>query len=275
MGAVCLARHEKTGEQVALKVMLPQVALEARAREAFERETENTKALKHRHVVELRHSGCCNGTFFFSLEFCDGGSVDKLMEECGGTLSINEAGPIILQALEGLDYAHHAEIPNVKLKDGTYSRGCGLVHRDIKPDNLFLSGSGSARITKVADYGLAKAFDFAGLSGNTRTGAIVMGSLGFMPRQQVVNFRYAKPEVDVWAIAASLYYMLTGFYPRKFVSGKDPWQTILQTSAVPIRKRLSSIPKKLAEVIDQALIDQPAIHFKTAAELRQALERVL
>jgi serine/threonine-protein kinase len=274
MGAVYLARHDQSGEQVALKVMLPQVAVEDRSREMFLRETENTKALKHRHVVELRDSGCSNGTFFFTLEFCDGGSVDKLMEKSGGSLTVAEAGPIILQALEGLEYAHNAELPSVKLADGSIGRGRGLIHRDLKPQNIFLSGSGSSRIAKVADFGLAKAFDTAGLSGQTRTGTAA-GTPYFMPRQQVINFKFAKPEVDVWAIAASLYFMLTGAVPRDFQRGKDPWQAVLQTDPVPIRKRRASIPQKLAEVIDQALVDKPKIHFKTAAELKGALERVL
>ncbi|MSR64891.1 MAG: FHA domain-containing protein [Verrucomicrobiae bacterium] len=201
MGAAYLARHDKTGERVALKVMLPKVAASPDARETFLRETENTKALKHRHVVQLRDAGCSNGTFFFTMEFCDGGSVDRLMLQRGGKLSVDEACKIMLGALEGLEYAHHAEIPKVKLKDGSYGRGRGLVHRDLKPPNIFLSGAGSARMAKVGDYGLSKAFDSAGLSGRTRTGTVA-GTPVFMPRQQVIDFKYAKPEVDVWAMAA-------------------------------------------------------------------------
>jgi serine/threonine protein kinase len=274
MGAVYLARHERTGEQVALKVMLPRVALEDRAKEEFLRETENTKALKHPHVVELRDSGCSNGTFFFTVEYCDGGSVDRLMLQRGGRLPIAEAGEIMLQALEGLEYAHHAEIPCVKRADGRIVPGRGLVHRDLKPGNLFLCGSGRSRLAKVGDYGLAKAFDQAGLSGHTRTGSMA-GTPSFMPRQQVVNFKYAGPEVDVWAMAASLYGMLTGAVPRDFPRGKDPWQVVLTTRAAPIRQRDPSIPKRLAEVIDRALIDSPEIPFKSAADFKRALEAVL
>ena len=78
-----------------------------------------------------------------------------------------------------------------------------------------------------------------------------------------------------WAAAASLYNMLTGHFPRDFPKGKDPWQTVLQTSAVPIRKRNQHIPKRLAEVIDEALVDDPEIRFKSAAELEQALQGAL
>jgi len=274
MGVVYLARHERSGERVALKVMIPKVAADRMARERFLRETENTKALKHTRVVEFRDSGCSRGTFFFTCEFCDGGSVDKLMLKRGGKLPIDEAVPIILHTLEGLEYAHNAEIPYVKQKDGSYRPGRGLVHRDLSPHNIFLCGSGSSQIAKVGDYGLAKAFDNAGLSGLTRTGT-VMGKPWFMPRQQVMNFRGAKPEVDIWAAAASLYNMLTCQFPKNYPPHQDIWKIVLNGEPVPIRRRDPSIPKRLAEVIDLALVDNPAIHFDSALEFKKALERAL
>ncbi|MSR64892.1 MAG: hypothetical protein EXS18_03825 [Verrucomicrobiae bacterium] len=69
--------------------------------------------------------------------------------------------------------------------------------------------------------------------------------------------------------------MLTAQVPRDFVRGKDVWKTVLDTDAVPIRRRDPGIPKRLAEVIDAALVDKPEIHFKTAAEFKRALERAL
>ena len=274
MGAIFLAHDDRTGEQVALKIMLPQVAADQRAQETFLREIENGKALKHPNVVELRDAGCSQGAFFFTLEFCGGGSVDKLMAARGGRLPIGESAPIILQTLDGLEYAHHAPIPNVRLRDGNYGRGTGVVHRDVSPQNILLTGAGSSRVAKVSDFGLAKAFDMAGLSGQTRTGTAA-GKPLFMPRQQVINFKHAKPEVDVWATAACLYHMLTGRYPRDFNPNKDVWHTVLRTDAVPIRQRDPSIPKRLAKVIDAALRDKPKIGFQTAAELKRQLEGVL
>jgi serine/threonine-protein kinase len=273
MGAVYLAEQEETSRQVALKVMLPHVAVMKKARDGFLREAENTKALDHPHVVRFWDSGCAEGTFFFTLEFCDGGSLDRLMKERGGTLPVEEATKIALQALDGLEYAHGAEIPYVKTSSGGSGRGKGLVHRDLKPQNIFLSGKGSARLVKVGDFGLAKAFDLAGLSGQTATGSMA-GTPYFMPRQQVVNFKYARPEVDVWALAATLYFMLTGSPPRHFAPDQDRWYAVLETSAVPIHQRNPAILRPLAEVIDRALIDKPEIPFKTAAELKRALEGV-
>jgi eukaryotic-like serine/threonine-protein kinase len=273
-GEVYLALNQQNGEMVALKVMLPNIAANQRAIDKFLREMANTKALNHPHVVKLRDYGYSDGTFFFTLEYCEGGSVMDLMQQRGGRLSIQEAVAIILQALDGLEYAHNAEIPYVKRADGTIGKGRGLVHRDIKPSNIFLTKVGNAYSAKVGDYGLAKAFDFAGLSGQTMSGSEVAGTLPFMPRQQLIDFKYAKPEVDVWAMAATLYMMLTGDCPRNFV-GNDPLLIVLQTNAIPIRQRNPSIPKPLAEVIDLALIDNPEIYFKTATEFKQALLNVL
>ncbi|HEY9605211.1 MAG TPA: protein kinase [Allocoleopsis sp.] len=272
-GAVYLARHEQSGEQVALKIMLPKVAVKSKAKEMFRREIENNKALQHPNVVQLLDYGDDNGTFFFTLEYCDGGSVVDLMQQRGGKLSVDEAIPIILQTLDGLEYAHNAEIPCVKRADGTLGKGRGLVHRDLKPHNILLSHKNGSRVAKIADYGLAKAFDLAGLSGQTMSGTSA-GTPTFMPRQQVISFKYAKPEVDIWATAASLYNMLTGTYPRDFTK-KDPFLAVLQTSPVPIRQRDDSIPQALAELIDLALVDNPDIHFKNAAAFKRALESVL
>jgi serine/threonine-protein kinase len=270
MGAVYLARHQSSGELVALKVMLPKVAAEERAKQAFLREVSNTKALKHRNIVEYRESGCSGGTFFFTIEYCAQGSLDKLMERRGGRLPVKEAMAILCDVLDGLEYAHHAKIPNVKLKDGSYAEGHGLTHRDLSPHNILLTEPRGSIVAKVSDFGLSRAFDLAGLSGLARTGSAA-GKPWYMPRQQVVNFKYAGPEVDVWAAAACLYNLLTGATPRDFSAGKDVWQAVLETEPVPIRRRDAGIPKGLAEVIDKALIDRPSILFKTAADLKKAL----
>jgi len=268
-GEVYLARNNSTQELIALKTMLPEVATHPNAINRFLREIENTKALNHKNVVKLKDYSYSDRQFFFTLEYCNGGSIWNLLERCDYRLSINMAVPIIIQALDGLEYAHNAEIPYVKKADGSFGQGKGLVHRDIKPANIFLTNINSSTVVKIADYGLAKAFDFAGLSGQTITGN-KGGTFPFMPRQQMIDFKYVKPEVDVWAMAATLYNMLTGAYPRDFV-GKDPILTVLQSKPIPIRQRNIYIPQSLAEVIDLALIDEPEIYFKTAKDLKYAL----
>jgi serine/threonine protein kinase len=274
MGAVYLAKHTETGRRVALKVMLPLVAAGVRARDMFLREAALTQALRNPHVVRLFGLGRSQGTFFFTLEYCEGGSLADRIAKQGGPLSPEEATPLMIQALEGLEYAHSADLPAVRLADGSLVASRGLVHRDIKPNNIFLSMEEGQLRAKIGDYGLAKAFDLAGLSGMSATG-IKAGTPVFMPRQQVVDFKYSKPEVDVWATAATLYYLLTRKYPRNFEKRKDPWQVVLQNDAIPIRERLPSVPKKLANVIDKALIDRPDIAIKSAEELRHELRRAM
>jgi serine/threonine protein kinase len=261
-GSVWLAHHASSGREVAIKLVLPEVAADQRAVKRALLEIANTRALNHPHVVRLWDVDYANGLFAMILEYCDGGSVSDLIRQHGRALPLDVAMTITLQTLEGLHYAHNISGP-----------GKGLVHRDLKPANLFLSGTGKAQIAKVGDYGLAKAFDNAGLSGGTRTGEAA-GTPAFMPRQQVLAFKDVGPEVDVWAVAASLYYMLTGSTPRDFVHGSDPWLTVLETDPLPIRNRKPWLPASLGEVIDLALRDEPDIHFKTALELKAALLKV-
>lgn len=263
MGSVWLGRKDSTGQLAAIKIMLPQVAADERAVKRFLGEMATTRMLKHPNVVRLGDAGFAHGTFFMVLDYCDGGSVSDLMKKRGGTLPLDEAVEITLQALEGLQYAHNV-----------FGPGRGLVHRDLKPANLFLSGTGSSRVTRVGDYGLAKAFDDAGLSGGTRTGEAA-GTPHYIPRQQVIDFKCAEPEVDVWAMAASLYDMLTGKVPRDFPEERDPWLVVMQEPVVAIRQRKATLPRKLADVIDRGLVEEPEIGFKTAAEFKEALEDAL
>ncbi len=272
MGAVYLARHDESDQDVALKVMLPQVATNELGKQTFLREVENTKVMRHPNVVTMIDNGCADGVFFFTLEYCNGGNAQQLVEKHGGKLEQDLAITITLQTLHGLQYAHGVPL-QARLSDGGFVTATGLVHRDLKPYNVFLHEVDGKMIAKVGDFGLSKAFDTAGLSGQTRSGTAA-GTPVFMPRQQVVNFRHAKPDVDVWAAAACLYYMLTGKFPRDFKPHQDVWQTVISTDAVPIRKRDSSVPRRLAKVIDQALQDKPQIGFQTAADFLEALEKV-
>ena len=92
-----------------------------------------------------------------------------------------------------------------------------------------------------------------------------------MPRQQAANFKYAGPEVDVWAAAASLYKLLTGEYPRDFPPDRDPWQVVMNEKPRPLASILPEAPPNLAEAIDLALVDDPEITHKRAADLKAAL----
>jgi serine/threonine protein kinase len=179
--------------------------------------------------------------------------MDKKRKGLIRKLDLDLATHIILQVLDGLHYCHHAGVV-ATLKDGTPVTVNGVVHRDLKPGNVLLSDDpSSGLVAKVADFGLAKAFDVAGRSGLTDN-KLIAGMKEFMPSRQIKNFRGAKPAVDVWAAAACYYYMLTGIYPKDF-EGKDAYSVVLNDPAVPIRKHNAGIPKKLAEIIDTALLE--------------------
>lgn len=273
MGEVWLVEEEKTGQQMALKLMLSRVAASPEHKRSFMREAFVAEQLIHKNVVRHFKSGNSGDTFFMLLELCEGGSVDNLMKRNGGKLSVDQATEIILQVLDGLDYTHHAQVES-RLEDGSIETVYGVVHRDFKPGNIFLMDDSLHPVAKVADFGLAKAFETAGLTGDTRTGQHA-GTPAFMPRQQVLNFRYAKPDVDVWAAAASYYNMLTGQIPKDLMAHDDVWASALLSPARPIRTFEPSIPPRLAEVIDEVLVDKPAIGINTAAELKRRIEDAL
>jgi len=255
MGAVYLAVREQDDQKVAIKVMLAKVAVDAGLQTLFLREMQITMRLRHPNIVELYDQGAAGGGFYFVMEYCSGGSLEFLMNERGGFLSVDEAKPLMLQALEGLAYAHKQ----------------GFVHRDLKPRNILLTAAES-RAAKISDLGSSKNFQEAGFSGMTLTGAM-SGTPMYMPREQLLNFKYVKPVSDVWGMAATFYRTLTGEYPRDLEPGESPVAAVLKRTAVPIRERHGAIPPKVAKVIDRALSDNLAERYQDAREFLMAMRR--
>ena len=254
MGAVYLVRHKQNGQLAALKVMLSKVAVNADAKRDFLREIESTRALQHKYIVTFLDSGVEKSIIYFLVEYCQGGSIYDLMLRQRRCLTLKEAMPMMLQALEGLAFAHQR----------------GFVHRDLKPQNILLSGMEGLQVAKIADLGLAKSFITAGLSGMTVTGG-VSGSFPFMPREQLTNFKYVKPVSDVWAMGATCYNILTGTYPRISQPGQDPVDVVLNGRIIPIRQRDAQIPQNIAAVIDRSLAQNPKDRYQTAGEMLSAL----
>ena len=271
-GAVFKVEEETTGNIYALKLLLANKNATALTKAKFLREASIGEQLKHPNIVEHYRYGRCGDVYYVLQEVCNGGSLDKLIEQNRGKLHEDIATNAILQILDALAYAHTHEI-EVDLADGTVEKKNGIVHRDIKPGNFFLANKyqNGPFVVKLADFGMAKAFEAAGLTDFTRTGE-AGGTPVFMPRQQIINYKYAKPDVDVWGVAASYYQMLTGLPPKEFNFKKDVWSQALKNPAVPIRKRNSNVNKRLAEVIDQALIEKPTIGFSTALDFKKAIE---
>lgn len=274
-GEVFLAIQEDTDREVALKVMLPEMATDSYQREKFMREVENTKTLKHDNIIQLLDYGFSEGIFFFTLEYCEIGNLTQYCNELDTPLKPQEALSLIIPLLDALDYAHDVEIPHVRQKDGGFAKGKGLIHRDINPNNILLTKKKDKLIPKLADFGLAKAFDNAGLSGLSRSGQHLEGTFQFMSREQVINFKYPQPTFDLWAIMACLYYLLTLEYPRDFRRGDDRLLTVLQKRPLEIKKRNPKIPQDLADLIDKALDDSGELYFKSAKQLKNDLLKVI
>lgn len=281
MGEVWKVRENKTGKLYALKTMLPQIAGDKKARDMFLREAKLTEFLDHENVVRTYKTGFSNNVYYILMDICEGGSVDDLMKRYGGKLPFNLATFIILQALEGLEYVHNVPVQAEIVKRGLFGGrreklmdAKGLVHRDFKTGNIFLMDKSDHPVAKVADFGMAKAFQAAGFTTMSSEG-MVKGTVPFMPRQQALDCRFAKPEVDVWAAAASYYYMLTGQFPKNFRQGVNMWQILVTESATPIRQRDPSVPERLAQVIDRALVERPVIGCNSAAALRYDIIRAL
>jgi hypothetical protein len=252
-GAVYRARRTD-GSVVAVKVMLSRVDADDEAIAKFKRETAITAKLDHPKIVRVLESGASGAVFYFIMEFCDGGSVSDLMFKNKGRLSLAQAKPIILGALEALAFAHDK----------------GFVHRDLKPQNILLS-RGEVRLS---DFGLAKSFQQAGLSGMSMTGGYA-GTPVFMPREQITNFKYVKPVSDVWSMGATIYNLLTGTFPYPFSKDRDPIDVILNDDIVPIGQRDKTLPRNLCAVLDKALEKKAKDRYQTAAEMLAAMKKSL
>jgi tRNA A-37 threonylcarbamoyl transferase component Bud32/RNA polymerase-binding transcription factor DksA len=257
MGAVYLVRNKKTGEKSALKIMLPKAELVLKQKILFKREKHTMQLFDHPHIVKFFDAGKVGGILYYVMEFCEGGSAGDLADDNGGKLDLETASRIMLQALEGLAHAHQL----------------GYVHRDLKPPNILLTSKDQDGIAKIADMGLAKDYTQAGHSGIT--GKEYSGTIPFMPREQVSDFKFCKPVSDVWAMGATFYNLLTGQFPRKFTKDTDYLTCILNNPVIPIEKVNYSIPPAVANIIGISLEDDITKRYQNAAEFQQALERVL
>jgi serine/threonine-protein kinase len=257
MGVVYKTRKSSTKEILALKMILPENALDERSRKLFLREMKVASELIHPNIVRLYDHGEHRGQFWFAMEFIEGIDAQKLVER-KGILEYSLAGRIISQVLEGLDYAHKK----------------GFVHRDIKPPNILLSGEGKNMTAKLSDFGLAKNYQSAGGSDISKVGEI-KGSVPYMPAEQILKCKFVKTPCDIYAIGATLYFMVTAQYVYNFSRKKDPFLMIIEDAPVPVQERNKNVPKKLAEVINKAISKKPDDRFESAREMKEALERAI
>lgn len=270
MGMVYQATQRGTGRVVAIKTMLPEVAVDEHAARMFRREVDITRQLKHPNIVELLEHGRLDcgptkGTFYFVLEFVEGMDLEKFFERKKGPVDLQVAAPLMMGILAGLGHAHRAavETPPVGAEKKSF---VGVVHRDLKPPNILLGRSPQGFVPKVADFGLAKSFESAGLTDMTRPGQIC-GSFIYWPREQLTHYKYLTPSTDVFSIAAVFYQMLTGDLMRQGfhelfaqcerrncgINMAEIMNVICNNPIKPLRSQNPSIPKPVANVIDRAV----------------------
>ena len=269
MGVVYKAFHLNTGRLCAVKMILPELALNEYAAKVFEREIETQSEVVHPNLLRVLEQGIHNGAPYFVTEFMAGGDVQDLMAwEFSGPMNPVLACRIIIQILSGLQSLHDR----------------GLIHRDLKPSNFLLDRSYKKKnfVSKIADYGLAKSFENAGnsLFDFTKEG-LTAGSYKFIPPEQITNYKFVRPPVDIFAVGASLYFMLSGKYPFSFPTeaerekavGKQrhPIEIILEDQPTPVKERNQKVPQKLALIVDKAVAKDYKKRWDSAGEFRAAL----
>lgn len=258
MGQVLLAKRQEDGRTMVLKVIKPQAgSVTDRQKKLFQREMALSIELRmdggHRNIAHFDNSGIADDIFYFAMEYYPDGSVWDLMQQGGGRLPPRQAVDLAAQALQGLAFAHAK----------------GVVHRDIKPENILLAKEDGRWVAKLADFGLAKNFIMAGMSGMTSTGSMGSGTPEYMPLEQLMQYRDSRPVSDLFSLGASLYNMLTGKYVYDL--GADAVVAVMNGRVVPVRERDVALPRALAEVIDKAVAVKAAERYQTADAFRAAL----
>lgn len=254
MGAVHLARRKSNGQQVAIKVIASDAAASESSVRRFLREASVLSQLNHRRIVRFEEIGMAHGEFYFVMEFVEAVDPRKLMAQRGAESRVKAFCGIACQMLEGLRYAHERS----------------FVHRDIKPSNVLVSQSGRRLRTKLADFGLAKNFHAAGFSNLTREGQ-TLGTLAFMAPEQITHSRDVTPSVDLYATAATLYYLLCGQTAHDFPAGLNPLVVILEHEIVPLQTRWPEVSPALARVVHRALARRPEDRYPSAQRMYHAL----
>lgn len=258
LGVVYRAVQTSLGRTVALKVLTPAVSAADKTLQLFVRECSILSQLNHAHIVHLLDQGTVNGMLYLATEYVPTIRLEDVLRNRPLKERVRVCSGLILQVLSALQYAHNRS----------------LVHRDIKPGNVLITRDGQTLAAKLADFGVAKQYTNSGFSQITRAGDVV-GSLPYMPPEQFLNSREARPSCDLYAAGATLYQWLTDHTPHDFPSGRSQFLIVLEDAPVPIAQRLPEIPASLAAVIDRALAREPEKRFTSAAEMRHALKEAL
>ena len=257
-GAVYQATNNRTQQKVVVKVLKPDLTADPTQVQRFHNEARTMSLLSHPNTVRVYDFGQTDsGLLFIAMELLAGTDLAAVLRE-QKTIEPIRAVRMAIAVLNSLAEAHES----------------GLVHRDLKPDNIFLSKvQGEDDYVRVIDFGIAKATNAETDSGLTKTGFTV-GTPKYMSPEQVLN----KPldgRSDLYALGVILYQCLSGDVP---FGGQSPMETLmmhLQQPARPLREVAAQpLPKGLNDIVMRALRKQPWERFTDAADMRSALEEV-
>jgi serine/threonine-protein kinase len=255
MGVVVLARHLDLGQRVAVKLMLEEATVDPAHAARFAREARSAVQLRSAHTARVLDVGRLkNGEPFMVMEYLEGHDLDEVIQR--GPLPAHVAVDYVLQTCEAFAEAH----------------ALGMVHRDIKPKNLFLTRTIDGRaLVKVLDFGLAKKVGVGAEVSLTATSA-VFGSPQYMSPEQMRSAKDVDARSDIWSIGVCLYELLTGRVPFDAAGVAEICAMVLKDPVPPPSRWLPGIPADLEAVVLRCLEKDPALRYQTVAELAFALQ---
>jgi serine/threonine protein kinase len=249
MAEVFLAHDRMLDRDLALKVLKEHYAKDERFVRRFRKEARSAAALNHPNVVQIYDQGRAeDGRYYIAMEHMPGGSLEDLILR-RGPLGPSEAARLASQVAEALHAAHIR----------------GIVHRDIKPQNVLLDKAGNA---KVADFGIALAASRTSTSGTN----LLFGTPSYMSPEQAMGERVG-PESDLYSLGVVLYEMLTGTVPFAAEGALATAMKHLTELPRPPRKRNASVPEAMDALVMELLTKDPEYRYPSAAQLIEDLRR--
>jgi len=250
MGAVYRARDLELGEEVALKTLRRDLVGDAQHLERFKSEIRLARRISHRNVVRTHDLGEWQGTYFLTMEYVEGITVRELIDT-RGRLAADAVLAIGSQLADALAVAHEQ----------------GVIHRDVKPQNLLLDGQG---VLKVMDFGVAR---LAERSSDLTEAGLIVGTPSYMPPEQLFG-EEIDARADLWACGVVLYECLTGRLPFEAPTPMALVAKLLQDEPEPLAALAPDTPPALAAVVTQLLAKRPDERVPTARALRERLGAV-
>jgi eukaryotic-like serine/threonine-protein kinase len=250
MAEVYLAHDEVLDRDVALKILRDRFAEDKEFVERFRREAQSAAALNHPNIVSVYDRGCSeDGTYYIAIEYVPGGTLkERILRE--GPLEPSTAAELGSQVARALGFAHER----------------GVIHRDVKSQNILLAETGEA---KVADFGIAR----AATATTTSRSSLVLGTAGYMAPEQAMG-EPVGPESDLYSLGIVLYEMLTGTLPY---SAEGPVALAMKHVNEPPcspKEANPEVPEALDALTLRLLAKNPEDRYASAAELAEDLERV-